>query len=193
MSPDFPLPRLELTERTKWSAANRDFEREIIPMTPAEGMGLVPWGALGMGLFQPASTEKKEGRTWADDPAIQGHERDVGYELETIANRKGTAITSVALAYVLHKAPYVFPVCGGRKVTHLEGNIKALGLELDEDDIAEIEKAYEWNAGFPHNFLTGSKSGPKGPGDIAWANVRGIFDLCNARTPSRPGRHSRKR
>jgi aryl-alcohol dehydrogenase-like predicted oxidoreductase len=31
----------------KWSAAERDFEREIIPMCEAEGMGLAPWGALG--------------------------------------------------------------------------------------------------------------------------------------------------
>ncbi|KAK1068102.1 hypothetical protein LTR33_011213, partial [Friedmanniomyces endolithicus] len=29
-----------------WSAAFRDFERDILPMCEAEGMGLAPWGAL---------------------------------------------------------------------------------------------------------------------------------------------------
>lgn len=28
----------------KWSAAERDFERDIILMAEAEGMGLAPWG-----------------------------------------------------------------------------------------------------------------------------------------------------
>lgn len=33
----------------KWNAADRDMEREIIPMTIAEGMGLAPWKVLGGG------------------------------------------------------------------------------------------------------------------------------------------------
>lgn len=34
-----------------WNAAKRDFERDIVPMCKYEGMGLVPWGALGQGQF----------------------------------------------------------------------------------------------------------------------------------------------
>lgn len=33
-----------------WSAAARDFERDILPMCEAEGMALAPWGALGDNL-----------------------------------------------------------------------------------------------------------------------------------------------
>ena len=36
----------------KWSAAERDFERDIIHMCESEGMGLAPWGALGGGNFK---------------------------------------------------------------------------------------------------------------------------------------------
>lgn len=39
--------------------------------------------------------------------------------LENIANKKNTQITSVALAYVMNKTPYVFPIIGGRKIEHL--------------------------------------------------------------------------
>ena len=35
-----------------WSAAFRDFEREILPMVESEGMGLAPWGAIGRGWFK---------------------------------------------------------------------------------------------------------------------------------------------
>jgi aryl-alcohol dehydrogenase-like predicted oxidoreductase len=36
----------------EWSAAKRDFGREIIPMCADEQMGLCPWGALGDGKFK---------------------------------------------------------------------------------------------------------------------------------------------
>jgi aryl-alcohol dehydrogenase-like predicted oxidoreductase len=37
----------------RWSAAARDFEREIIPMCQDEGMALAPWGTLGGGEAAP--------------------------------------------------------------------------------------------------------------------------------------------
>lgn len=33
----------------QWSAADRDFERDILPMARDEGMALAPWGVLGGG------------------------------------------------------------------------------------------------------------------------------------------------
>lgn len=33
----------------QWSAAERDFERDILPMARDEGMALAPWGVLGGG------------------------------------------------------------------------------------------------------------------------------------------------
>jgi hypothetical protein len=60
-----------------------------------------------------------------------------------------------ALAYVLHKTPYVFPIVGGRKVEHLKGNIEALSLELSDAELDEIDKAVPFDVGFPLNFLFG--------------------------------------
>ncbi len=45
----------------RWSAAARDFERDIIPMCQAEGMGIAPWGSLGGGNFK-SEEARKEGR-----------------------------------------------------------------------------------------------------------------------------------
>jgi hypothetical protein len=36
----------------RWSASNRDFERDIIPMCEAEGMALAPWGTWTKGATQ---------------------------------------------------------------------------------------------------------------------------------------------
>lgn len=88
--------------------------------------------------------------------------------LEKIAEAKKTQITSVALAYVMHKTSYVFPIVGGRKIDHLKGNIDGLRLELTEQDISEIEGANAFDIGFPQSFLAGPQhpNGVKNPGDV---------------------------
>ncbi len=156
----------------KWSAASRDFERDIIPMVRDEGMALAPWGALGGGAFKTEAQRKSsEGRT------VQASEQQikVSAALEAVANRKGTVITSVALAYVMHKTPYVFPIIGGRTIDHLKGNIEALALELSDEDIAEIEDAAPFDIGFPNNFYYGEKMGSH-PNQVSLLSMAGTFD-----------------
>ena len=41
----------------------------------------------------------------------------------------------------MQKAPYVFPLVGGRKVEHLTGNIDALKVRLTDEHIKAIEDA----------------------------------------------------
>ena len=55
----------------------------------------------------------------------------------------------------MHKAPYVFPIVGGRKIEHLKGNIEALSLELSNEEIDDIESAVPFDVGFPMNMLFG--------------------------------------
>lgn len=173
----------------RWSAAERDFEREILGMCEAEGMGIAPWGALGSGNFKSAKQReeaKKEGGGRNMRPAGEQKEK-VSQVLEKVANSKKTAITSVALAYVMHKAPYVFPIVGGRKIDHLKGNIEALGLELSKEDIDEIEAATPFDVGFPLNFLgMGVEGGAKGPEDSFMAQMAGKFDYVKKSIPIRP-------
>ncbi|KAF2101325.1 Aldo/keto reductase [Rhizodiscina lignyota] len=134
-----------------WSAAQRSFEREIIPMARAEGMALAPWGVLGGGLFKTEEQLKQqEGRKGRTPSEAQ---KKVSKALEEIAKSKGTIMTSVAFAYVIYKYPYVFPICGGRNVKHLEGNIAALELKLSKEDIKAIESAVPFDRGFPYSML----------------------------------------
>jgi aryl-alcohol dehydrogenase-like predicted oxidoreductase len=78
----------------RWSASNRDFERDIIPMCEAEGMGIAPWGALGSGNYKTEEQrQNSEGRNLPDAP-----EADVAVSkvLASMAEEKDTAMTSVA-------------------------------------------------------------------------------------------------
>jgi aryl-alcohol dehydrogenase-like predicted oxidoreductase len=171
-----------------WNAAMRDFERDIIPMCKDEGMGLLPYGSLGGGRFHTEDGYKerekhnpgRKGRPYEDT------EKAVSKALENIANEKGTELHSIAMAYVRHKAPYVFPIIGGRKLEHLKGNIAALSISLSKEDIKKIEEAYRFDPGFPHTFLSGTlftgatPVGAQGPGDVWLIKTTGNYDWVEA-------------
>lgn len=167
----------------RWSAEHRDFEREIIPMCQSEGMGLAPWGSLGSGHFKSDEQRKDAGArklSEASPAAIA-----VSKVLERIANNKKTQITSVALAYVMHKTPYVFPIVGGRKLEHLKGNIDGLKLELTQEDIKEIESAVPFDLGFPNSFL-GGPNGIQSPSDVWLMGMAGIQQHVEPAKPIGP-------
>lgn len=146
-------------------------------MCAAEGMGLAPWGALGGGNFKSDEQRKsQEGRKFgeASEAAIR-----ISKVLEKIAIEHKTQITSVALAYVMQKTPYVFPIVGGRKIEHLKGNIQGLSLQLSDQEIKEIEEANKFDIGFPQNFL-GGPDGVKSPKDLWLMKMAGSFDYHDA-------------
>ena len=57
----------------------------------------------------------------------------------------------MAIAYVMQKVPYVFPIIGGRKVEHLYDNIEALNVALTPEHIAYLEGVLPFDKGFPFN------------------------------------------
>ncbi|KAK2594246.1 hypothetical protein QQS21_008025 [Conoideocrella luteorostrata] len=167
----------------RWSAACRDLERDIIPMCKAEGMAITPWGSLGGGSFKSERARRlNDGRKGEPSHA----DISVSRALEAIAGRKNTTITSIALAYVMHKTPYVFPVVGGRKIEHLRANIEALTIGLTDEEIQEIESAVSFDLGFPHNFLWGTQLPKNALQDIWLLSTAGNFDHVDDVKPIKP-------
>lgn len=181
-----------------WNASIRDFERDIIPMCKDEGMGLLPYGTLGQGRFQTETTFKEREQ---NNPGRKGKkptsvEKAVSKVMEGLAKEKKTALTSIAMAYVMQKTPYVFPLVRGRKVEHIKGNIDALNVDLTEEDVLKIDAAYHFDPGFPHTFLSGTLFGdegdeqevPAGPQDVWLTNFLGTFDWVEGPKPIRPAK-----
>lgn len=159
-----------------------------------EGMAICIWGALGQGKFQTAASfaERERNNPGRKMLPPNAHDKAVSAVLELVAERKGTSLTNVALAYPLAKAPYVFPIVGCRKVEYLKKNIEALTVSLNEEDIKGIEKGYEFDPGFPHTFLSGTThtgEPPRGaykPEDNWVMAFNGTFDWVEAPKPIQP-------
>lgn len=123
-------------------------------MARDEGMALCPWGALGGGKFttEQKRAEQDTGRN-ADFAKPSEKDTKISKALEALANKKSSSITGIAIAYIRAKYPYVYPIVGGRKIEHLKGNIEALGIELSEAEVDEIDGVVPFDVGFPLNFL----------------------------------------
>lgn len=59
----------------------------------------------------------------------------------------------MAIAYVLHKAPYIFPIIGGRKVEHLQANMEALSISLSKEQMVFLDSLQPFDKGYPLNIL----------------------------------------
>ena len=155
-----------------WNAASREFEREIIPMCRAEGMGICPWGSLGGGKFK---TEQQ--RHFGEGCNIDYRENEIRAcrALEVVADRRSTSMSNIALAYVMLKAPYVFPVVGCRKTEYLKSSIEALTIQLTDDEIKEIDSEVPLDWGFPHNLLWAGGAGDSYQ-DVWLLRTGGHFD-----------------
>lgn len=143
----------------RWNVMLRDFEREIIPMARHFGMALAPWDVLGGGKFKTKKeVEERKARGEGLRSILSSDQSEeeaaMSAALEKVANEHGIkSLTAVALAYVMAKAPNVFPLVGGRKVEHLKENIKALSLRLTAAQIEYLESQTRFDVGFPGNFI----------------------------------------
>ncbi|TEB37632.1 Aldo/keto reductase [Coprinellus micaceus] len=152
-----------------WSnVMERSFERDIIPMALSEGVALCPWTVLAGGKIRTDEegerrrTTGEKGRTLLNPNWERSEkEKNMHYKLQHIATEVGTkGITSVAIAYLMEKTPYVSPLVGGRSVEHWLANIEALTITLSSDHIKSIEAATdpEFDMGFPTTLVgTGSE------------------------------------
>lgn len=143
----------------RWNVMLRDFEREIIPMARYFGMALAPWDAMGGGKFKTKSEiQQREARGERLRSILSSEQSEaeaaMSQALERVAHQHGIeSLTAVALAYVMAKAPNVFPLVGGRRIEHLKDNIQALNIRLTASQIEYLESQTPFDVGFPGNFI----------------------------------------
>ncbi|ESK92255.1 aryl-alcohol dehydrogenase [Moniliophthora roreri MCA 2997] len=145
----------------QWNIMQRSFERDIIPMARSLGLALAPWGVLAGGKLRTDAEEKKrlesgeEGRKrLGADWKRTEEEAKMSRALEKVAQEVGAkSISSVAIAYVMQKTPYVFPIIGGRKVEQLKDNLEALDITLSAEQVKFLESQVPFDIGFPITMI----------------------------------------
>ena len=134
--------------QTEYSLWTRDPEQEILPTVRELGIGFVPYSPLGRGFLSGAITSADQ--LAADDfrrrnPRFQGENLGKNLELvqrlTSLAAAKGCTPAQLALAWVMAQGDDVVPIPGTKRVRYLEENVAAVGIELTEADLRELDAA----------------------------------------------------
>jgi pyridoxine 4-dehydrogenase len=105
-----------------YSIVNRSGE-DVLELCMEREIAFVPYFPLGSAFSGGPSQ-------LARDPAIAA-----------VAERRGISVTQVALAWLLSRYERMLVIPGTSSVQHLEENMAAADVELDERDLAELENA----------------------------------------------------
>ena len=97
-----------------FNLAKRDAE-PLLDYATERGIAFIPWFPLATG------------RLVGD-----------GGPLAAIAERLGATPSQLALAWLLRRSPVMLPIPGTSSVDHLEDNVRGAGIELGDQDFAEL-------------------------------------------------------
>lgn len=102
----------------RWNASFRDLEAEIIPMCEDQGMGVVPWAALGGGQLMPNSEREARDKDPTAHKGYGARESDVKVSevLEKIADQKSSTVQAIvspehpsAIAFIVNNTSSTRP------------------------------------------------------------------------------------
>ncbi|MFG2050655.1 aldo/keto reductase [Micromonospora sp. NPDC048935] len=135
--------------QTEWSLWSRDIEDEVLPACRELGVGVVPYSPLGRGFLTGryrSSQDYEQGDFRQEgQPRMMGDNlaRNLAVvdQLGPLAERHGLTVGQLALAWVHNRGEDVVPIPGTRRRTHLEENVAAATVELDEATVAALEAA----------------------------------------------------
>ena len=90
---------------------------EVLDYCEKQAIGFIPWYPLAAGRLSA-----------------------VGGPVSQIAAKYHATPSQVALAWLLQRSPVILPIPGTSSVAHLEENVAAAGVKLDEADLSQLKK-----------------------------------------------------
>ncbi len=105
-----------VTVQNRFNLADRSSE-DVLERCQELGLGFIPWFPLASG-------------------SLAGQ----GGPLSEIAARHDASAAQIALAWLLARSEVMLPIPGTSSVQHLEENVAAAGIELGEQEIAELNE-----------------------------------------------------
>jgi len=131
--------------QTEYSLWTRDVEAEILPLLRGLGIGFVPYSPLGHGLLtgQIRSVDDFADDDWRKtNPRFTGgnFRRNLAIvdEVKAIGAEIGATPAQTALAWLLTRGIDIAPIPGTRRVSRVEENTAADGIELTRDQLERL-------------------------------------------------------
>lgn len=138
-----------VVNQPEYSMFNRTIERDVLAVSEKNGISQVVFSPLAQGVLTgkyrlgqelPEGSRASDPKTnmWIKNYLTDSHLRKVD-QLDAVANELGLSLSSLALAWILRHDSVASTLVGATKVSQLEENVKASGVELSEEIVAKIE------------------------------------------------------
>lgn len=131
--------------QTEYSLWTRDVEAEILPLLRELGIGFVPYSPLGHGLLtgQIRTVDDFTDDDWRKtNPRFTGEnfQRNLRIvdEVQAIGAEIGATPAQTALAWLLTRGDDIAPIPGTRRVSRVEENTAADGIELSAAQLGRL-------------------------------------------------------
>ncbi|MGX9885524.1 aldo/keto reductase [Streptomyces sp. NPDC002276] len=133
--------------QTEYSLWTRDIEAEILPLLRELGIGLVPWAPIGRGFLtgkirstdQFDATDRRLTNPRFTEENLRRNLALVD-EVEAVAAEAGATPAQVALAWLLAQGDDIAPIPGTKRVSRVEENTAADGVELTADQLDKLDR-----------------------------------------------------
>jgi aryl-alcohol dehydrogenase-like predicted oxidoreductase len=131
--------------QSEYSLWTRDPEEQVLPVLRELGIGFVPYSPLGRGFLTGQITsvdDFEEGDGRKGNPRFLGENFDHNLrlvdEVKAIAAEAGAMPGQVALAWLLALGEGIVPIPGTKRVSRLEENVAADGIELTAEQLEKL-------------------------------------------------------
>ena len=121
----------------------------VLALCEELGIGFVPYSPLNRGFLGGMINEYTRFDTANDNrqtlprfqpEAIRANTRIV-VGLNAFGRTRGITTAQVALAWLLNRRPFIVPIPGTTKLSHLEENLRACDIVFTSEEVTELEKA----------------------------------------------------
>lgn len=144
----------------EYNLAQRDADREYLPMAARLGMGVVAWGPLAGGALtgkylDGGAGKGRVGGEKAGHYTIYRDERTARIARAVVdgANDMGISPAALATAWISARSPLLIPIVGARNAEQLGQTLDAVDLAVPADVMAKLEEVSALPLGFPLDFL----------------------------------------
>lgn len=135
------------TMQNHYNLLYRENEREMIPVCNQYNVSLIPYSPLAGGHLTHLNWETDTARSKTDNTLRKKYDSAKDNDLQIIkrvnqlAQKYNVSMAQISLAW-LYKKGVASPVVGATKINHFEDAVKAIDLDLSDDDCKYLEELY---------------------------------------------------
>ena len=137
------------SDQLNYSIMNRYVENQILQVSQKYGLGVTVFSPLNYGWLSgkyyrgtEPPTDSRAARSFK--MRVDGPDADRNYDilekLEPVVKERGVTMSQFSLAWLLKNPAITSVLSGPRILSHLEDNIKALEVELDEEAMKAVDE-----------------------------------------------------